>query len=85
MRTENQYVANYGLKCIYQILIICVPSWPSPHAIHYQDTVTFLAQMNYGDEYITSVAKHIYPLLNLTVLSDIDDFCIFIYSGISVF
>lgn len=76
--TENckPYVANYSLKSIYQFLK-WVPSWPSPHAIHYQDTVTFLAQMIYGDEHITFVAKHICPLLNLIVLSDIEDFCIF--------
>lgn len=32
----------------------------------------FLAQMIYGDEHITFVAKHIYPLLNLTELSDVE-------------
>lgn len=44
---------------------------------HYQYTVTFLAQMIYGDEHIIFVVKHIYSLLNLTMLSDMEDFCIF--------
>lgn len=56
-----------------------------PSCIHYQDTVTFLAQMIYGEQHITFVAKHIYPLLNLIVLFDIEDLRIFKSPFLNIF